>query len=211
MRRYIGYGPETLASVLPRFYTMPGADGPLENRFHNLTWDLWASIGASGTIVFFGLFCLLAFDVYRFLGLIASRKQALGFWGVVLAVAATVVAFLSVWQGLGYAGLGLQAGIVAGLITFPLLSSWIRPVSPSERPAAATATLLLVLLAALAGHMIAIGFSFPVTPTAALFWAYGGLILALTRKGADLTGCSRRPAAERTGKAAARTRTMEYQ
>ena len=38
-----------IEGVFAHYYSVPGPDPRIENRFHNLTWDLWSSGWADGT------------------------------------------------------------------------------------------------------------------------------------------------------------------
>jgi hypothetical protein len=179
-RIWIGYGPETLPQVLTHRYAIPVPNAKLENRFHNVIWDLWYSLGLGGVAAFLFVVLALFHSAYIALGWAASGRarfsggmMAFGFGGAVAAGA---------WGGVGFAGLGLLAGLVTGLTVWPLLSGWRRDKKFSSRIPANEALFLLVLLAALIGHLIETGFAFSVADTSTQCWIYGGLIWALARR-----------------------------
>jgi tetratricopeptide (TPR) repeat protein len=190
LRPFLGYGPETLPGVLPTRFSMPSANPTLEDRFHNLVWDQWYSIGAIGLAAFLTLFSAAFFVGYRRLGLIVCRRDAILFWGLSVALSAGGAIGLSAWRGMGFAGLGLQLGLAAGLGFFPLLSGLFLAHGPAPAGAnAANATLLIALLAALTGHLVETAFAFAISASATLFWVYLGAIVALMQPAVwDLPG-----------------------
>jgi tetratricopeptide (TPR) repeat protein/O-antigen ligase len=180
IRPWLGYGPETVAGVLAYRYSWAVENPVLEDRFHNLIWDLWGTIGVLGTLAFLATFISCFVAGYRLLGLLGSGRD-LG-----LCVTLPIVfglagaAGLTAWLGAGYAGLGLQGGLVTGLIAYPLLFSWRRPAAISNSASNAPhAALLMGLLSALVAHFIETGFGFQLAASATLYWLYAGIILAL--------------------------------
>jgi hypothetical protein len=180
LRPFLGYGSEALSSVLPHYYSVPQPDPPLENRFHNLTWDLWTSTGAVGLAIFLGVVTSLFFSGYRRLGLLVSAGAVRLYWTLVPGLATAGALTLAAWHGIGYAGVGLQAGLVAGLAAFPLAAQLRKGPDTELRPRhEPRSVLLIVLLAALAGHLVETAFSFQVASTTVFFWGFAGMALAL--------------------------------
>jgi len=178
IRPFVGYGPETLGGVLAHKYTFPDANPVLENRFHNLTWDLWAGIGGLGVIAFFWFIASLYFHAYKSLGWVQTRKKTMVFVACAAGMAIGGAAIFSVAFGAGYAGLGLQIGLAAGLGAYPFCSGLLSAGNPTNMESS-RATLILALLAALAAHIVETGFAFPVAASTTLFWLFAGAILAL--------------------------------
>ncbi|MCX6905592.1 MAG: hypothetical protein NTW03_19360 [Verrucomicrobia bacterium] len=180
LRPWLGYGPETLGPVLAHQYSIRTTNPLLEDRFHNLILDLWVSVGAVGVVSFLAVFVLLFFHAYRGLGLIQGRRESVLFWAVVIVLAGGGAGALTAWLGLGFAGLGLQLGLVAGLAAYPLAARVV--VAGSSQPALLSepkTILLATLLAALVAHFIETGFGFALGTTSTLFWIYAGMTLVL--------------------------------
>lgn len=197
LRPVVGYGPETLSGVLAHQYSPRGADPKRENRFHNQIWDLWASIGVVGIFAFHAVFVLTFFYVYRRLDLIASRCDIAKFWTMVIAFAVGGASCLTVWLGAGFFGIGLQVGAVAGLTAFPMVRCLRKHASrPSPSLSEKNATLLIVLVSALAGHWVETSLSFSVVATSTMFWVYTGVIMALTCFAPPATGSTEVPSVQ---------------
>ena len=181
LRPVIGYGPETVLSVLPREYTHPGTDPPLTNRLHNLALDTWLSLGAVGLASLAVLLVLTFFQVYRHVGWLPSRASAGLFFGLAAGGAGTGV-LLALWQAAALAGLGLQFGLATGLVAYPLCLPWLSRSKPYPSDFRfGTGSLLLALLSALLAHLVETAFSFETPATSSLVWVYLGIILALCR------------------------------
>jgi len=184
LRAFLGYGLETLAGVLPHHFSVRGPNPTIENRFHNLVWDLWFTVGPVGAAAFLMVFASVFFYAYCRLRWILSRGEIILFWTTALASAGAGAIVLTAWQGAGFAGLGLQLGLVAGLAAYPLISRRFKPApSPSSGLSDHDATLMITLLSALAGHMVETGFAFEVSATSTLFWMYTGITLAVAHLG----------------------------
>lgn len=184
LRPWIGYGPETLECVLPIHYMVSSEQNAIENRFHNLVWDLWFSLGAIGLSAFLAFVVVLFFASYQRLGFVGSRATAGVFWITVPLSSAAGVALFTGFLGIGFAGAGLLGGLVIGLLLSACLS--ILRGTNEERPRLSQANILmLALLAGIAGHVIDTAFAFPSAPTAVLFWTYAAVVIALRRGAAD--------------------------
>ena len=188
LRPWLGYGPETLGPVLAHQYSIRTTNPLLEDRFHNLILDLWVSVGAVGVVSFLAVFVLLFFHAYRGLGLIQCRRECVLFWAVVIVLAGGGAGALAAWHGTGFAGLGLQLGLVAGLAAYPVAARVVAAGSSQPALLSEPKTILLAaLLAALAAHFIETGFGFALGTTTTLFWIYAGMILVLVHFTAPAT------------------------
>jgi hypothetical protein len=180
LRPWIGYGPETVQNVLPHFFTYSDWTSNIEDRFHNLVWDMWFGIGGIGLVAFLGMVLMLFFRGYRYLGWIGSKRSRFLFWLLVFGCAVGESTALAIYAGPGFFGLGLLIGIVSGLLLHPLIAAFLREVKlPPPVPWKKRGMLMIVLLAALAGHLVDMAFAFPSTPNMLLFAVYAGIILAL--------------------------------
>jgi tetratricopeptide (TPR) repeat protein len=188
LRPWFGYGPETASGVLAQRYTVPHSSATLEDRFHQLVWDLWENVGALGVAAFLGFFVALMWWGLRQLGLIGSRGDTLWLLGLVLFCSLAVAVILSMWRGAGFTGLGLQFGIAAGCVLYPFTKLWSSVHSRQAAVHAPPSTLdvrallVIALLSACLLHLVETGFAFPTFSTAVLFWAFAGLLVALGRQ-----------------------------
>jgi len=178
LRPWIGYGPETLANVLPQRYLWPGTDLKPENRFHNCVLDDWFAIGAIGTLAFLGFFVLLVRHGMADAGLGSRRVLFVFVPGLAIGVGGLFCAL----AGKGFLGLGIVIGIGAGCFVSLLMTARHRMAQPEVAESITVRRLLpIALLAALVGHLVETGFAFVVPATSLLFWLYAGMLLALSR------------------------------
>jgi len=183
LRAWVGYGPETVDCVISREHSSPGANNNPEFRLHDLVLDTWLNLGAMGVAALLAGFALVFFQVYRGLRWVSSLPGILLFFGLVFGMTAATSTALVLWRGPGLVGVGLQFGLAAGLALYPIAAFWlgINGRAPAN-PASPTDTLLLALLAALLAHLVDTAFGFETAATLVLFWAYPGMILALSRQ-----------------------------
>ena len=119
------------------------------------------------------------FNSYRQLQLISTRGECLAFGGLVLVMAGGAVLVLSAWQGL-VCRTGAASRPFACFTAYPMLGLFRRgDQAKPENSGVPNALLLMVLLSALAGHLIETGFSFErsayVSPVLELHGAERGL------------------------------------
>lgn len=186
LRPWVGYGLDTMPAVLARHYSIPVIAAPLENRFHNLVWDTWRSIGFAGLAAFLAFVELLFFKGFERFGWMQEARSRFLFWGLSVSGAVIGAAAFWAWEGVGFCGLGLVAGLVGGITAFPLvraLTGMCRGDERRDTMPLADGMLILAVLGALAGHLVDASFAFVTTGTFTLFVAYGGLLMALFAKG----------------------------
>ena len=182
LRPWIGYGPETLACVLPETFAVQPNWEHIEDRFHDVTWDVGYSLGIFGLAGFFGVILFLLRRLYVALRLVGSTPSHLIF-AVILALGALAgIALLAGKFGAGFAGAGLVVGLVGGLCAYALGAAWRPGVDLDRKPFSESGMLLMALAAALIVHLINLAFAFSVATTDLLFWFYAALAVALTRR-----------------------------
>jgi hypothetical protein len=180
LRPWIGYGSETLECVLPRYYQINDQETHvIENRFHDLVWDLWFSFGAFGLTAFIGAILLLFYHAHCRLGFVGSRTSTAIFWTMSILSGVAGVLFFTSFLGIGFAGVGLLGGLVAGFLIF---AAFFGLHDATPKSFSSINVLILALLTAIAGHLIDMAFAFVTAPTAVLFWTYAGLLIALLRE-----------------------------
>ncbi|MEW6233069.1 MAG: O-antigen ligase family protein, partial [Chloroflexota bacterium] len=197
LRTLVGYGPETMFLVYPRFYPPDLAHYEARNaspdRSHNEVMDELVTTGLLGYLAYWLVYCAVAFGALKILGLTGG----LGFGR---AMALAVVAGLLVAALLYAQVLPLAATPAIPLAFFALLLSyWLWPgvkavaseVEPNPLfiviPAEAGIRLLLVgLVAAMVAHFIEIQFGIAIAATRTYFWLFAGMVIALGAMAKDL-------------------------
>jgi tetratricopeptide (TPR) repeat protein/O-antigen ligase len=184
LRPLIGYGPESMYVAYNRFYP-PGlahyeARNASPDRSHNETFDALVTTGVVGFVAYMVLFASVVYFGFRWLGVIVGKAQRnlfLGCWigGGVLGAVTMVL-----WQGAEFLGVGLPAGIAAGLGLYLII--WGLLLSPRTAGEAGTKSspyslLIVGLVAAILAHFVEIHFGISIAATRTYFWVYTGLMV----------------------------------
>jgi len=186
-RPLIGYGPESMYVAYNRFYPPDLAHYEARNaspdRSHNETFDSLVITGLLGFVAYIWLFTGVFYYGFGRLGVISSTGQRdlfLGCWfggGVLGAVA------LGLWQGPEFVGVGLPAGLAAGLGLYLVI--WGLFLSQRAEPDTATELsvrrelLMVALVAAVIAHFVEIHFGIAIGATRTHFWVYVGLLVVV--------------------------------
>src|SRR5581483_3006838 len=180
LRPWIGYGPETLECVLPRYYEV---DDPkthvIESHFHDLVWDLWFSLGAAGLITFLFGIVVLFYCACERLGFANVKASRVAFAATILSTVTGVTFAAVLFFGPGFFGAGLLIGLVASFLIWAGIATFLSP--PKPKPFSIVDLLILALVAAIVGHLVDMAFAFQTAATGMLFWLYLGLVFALLR------------------------------
>ncbi|MGL5017289.1 MAG: O-antigen ligase family protein, partial [Luteolibacter sp.] len=178
LRLLVGYGPETLQSVLPQVMSS-ASSAKIENRFHNLVWDQLFSYGIFGTVSLLTVIFLTFRSGFRTLGWISSRRDSVVFT-VTMVTSGAVGAMASGFaMSAGFIGMGVLCGIAAGAMLFAVIRALRTPANnDSQRPETFPSGLLIALLAGLVGHLVDMVFAFHTAPTAVMFWFCIGMVHA---------------------------------
>ncbi len=193
LRTLVGYGPETMFLVYPRFYPPDLAHYEARNaspdRSHNEVMDELVTTGLLGYLAYWLVYCAVAFGALKILGLTGT----LGFWR---AMALGLVAGLLVAALLYTQVLPLAATPPIPLAFFALLLGyWLWPgvnFFTSKEPPNPQGLLLVGLIAAMVAHFIEIQFGIAIAATRTYFWLYAGMVIAL---GAMAKNLASRPGA----------------
>lgn len=185
-RLLIGYGPAAELTALTPHY--PPELGQYEkrrvipDRAHNEAIDATVATGVLGCAAEFLFFIAFFSCVLRSLGLIRGKREGAAFALLLAgAGAAGVLLPYGIDGSLRFSGLGLHAGIIAGLLVFLAGRALLWPRGAS--PARGSADLLLVgLLAAMAAHLVEIGLGIAVCAPRLYSWTYAGLAAALAAR-----------------------------
>lgn len=191
LRPFIGYGPESMWVAYNRFYPPELAHYEARNaspdRSHNETFDALVR----GGLIQFGiqlvLFSSVFYHALRWLGLVqgpARRRLFLAMLGGGGAVG--VLAPLLADGSLRLAGIGLPAGLIAGMIVYVTLDLLLS--RPQGQPAGLTATqpasgrrqlLILALLSAIIAHFVEVHFGIAIVSTMTHLWALMAVLVVV--------------------------------
>ena len=186
LRPLIGYGPESMYVAYNRFYP-PGlahyeARNASPDRSHNETFDALVTTGVIGFTAYMVLFASVVYFGFRRLGVIAGKAQRnlfLGCWigGGVLGAVTMVL-----WQGAEFFGVGLPAGIAAGLGLYLVVWGLVlsRRMSAEGETAESDSPyslLIVALVAAVLAHFVEIHFGISIAATRTYFWTYAALMV----------------------------------
>ena len=188
LRPLVGYGPESLWVAFNRFY--PAELGRFEarnaspDRSHNETFD---SLARGGLIQFAAeifLFTSVFYYALRWLGLIRDRRSRNQFIAFLIAGGALGVSLPLIFdRSLRLAGIGLPAGLIAGLILYVTVDLLASRRVLTERPRAAGTPqqqlLMLALFSAIVAHFVEVHFGLAIVSTLTHFWALAGVLVAL--------------------------------
>ena len=176
LRTFIGFGTETSDMISTQHWTFLDADGKPEGTYHSLIWDLLISRGVFGLMTFLGLYLAIFHRSYIKLGLLPRQYSFWRFLLVMFAIFIPSAAVSAALFGRGFIPLGLQFGVILGLIGIPAFhKSTVAPQAFRIREG-----LLLTILTALIMHFIEQGFAYQTPLTGGLFWLLAGAAFALS-------------------------------
>jgi len=188
-RAIIGYGPETLESVLYPYYpkeliplfAMLGKG--LMDRAHNHVFDILTGAGVIGLAAYLLLMGSLLYYGLKWLGLLRERRHRI-LWSPSLGLGALLGLLLPLCldRSLKFAGVGIALGMVAALSVFLVLSAFRHEGRKKEKEAelgGTTCLTLIALFAALVAHFIEEQFGIATASTNILFWLFAAMGAAL--------------------------------
>lgn len=189
IRPLVGYGPESLWVAFNRFY--PPGLGRLESRnaspdrSHNETFDTLARGGLLQFAAQIFLFTSIFYHALRWLGLVRSRRDRNVFIVSLAGGGLAGILLPLIFDGnLRLAGIGLPAGLIAGLIVYVTID--LLFAHPERDDAAAAVVhgrgdqlLILAILAALVAHFVEVHFGIAIVSTLTYFWVLSGALVAV--------------------------------
>ena len=182
LRILFGFGNETSEMISPQHWTFGDSGATPEGTYHNLIWDLLMSGGTVGLLSFIGFFLAIFHRGYLKLGFIPPHFSFWRFLLITMACAVPFAVISAIYFGPGFSAIGLQFGIIIGLVGIPVFSK----STAITRSARIREGLLLTILIALAMHWIEAGFAYHTPVTAGLFWILAGAAFALSSPKFDL-------------------------
>jgi len=188
LRPLAGYGPESLWFAFNRFY--PPELGRFEarnaspDRSHNETFDALARGGLIQFAAEVFLFASVFYYALRWLGLIRDRRSRNEFIGFLAAGGALGVLLPLIFdRSLRLAGIGLPAGLIAGVILYVTVDLLASRRALTESPQAAGSPqqqlLMLALFSSIVAHFVEVHFGIAIVSTLTHFWALTGVLVAV--------------------------------
>ena len=185
LRPWVGYGPETIRDVYPRFAPAELArlDPGAVDRSHNEVLDALIQTGALGLWAYAALIIGLVSCGLRSLGLVRTAEEHRGC--IALSIAGGATAALGA-RGLDGSwrlfGVAFAAGMLLGLAVYVVGAAMRGRAEPSGGRTA-DRLVLIGLLSAVLAYFVDGQFGFGVTATRTYFWAFGGALVAVGRPG----------------------------
>ena len=187
LRPLAGYGPESLWVAFNRFY--PPELGRFEarnaspDRSHNETFDALARGGLIQFAAEIFLFASVFYYALRWLGLIRDRRSRNEFAGFLIAGGAFGVLLPLIFdRSLRLAGIGLPAGLIAGLILYVTVDLLASRRALTEAPQAAGSPqqqlLILAVFSSIVAHFVEVHFGIAIVSTLTHFWALAAVLVA---------------------------------
>ena len=192
VRPLVGYGPESLWVAYNRFYPPELAHFEARNaspdRSHNETFDTLVRGGLIQFAAQIFLYVSIFYYSLRWLGLMHGRRRRnLFVTALVIGGALGVIVPLLLDGSLRLAGIGLPAGLIAGMIVYVtadlLLSGGdelSEPLVPaSDGKSGRRQLLVLVLFAAIVAHFVEVHLGIAIASTLTLFWILAGTLVTV--------------------------------
>lgn len=185
LRAIVGYGPESMdlafyGFIPPELVEMEGPKKTAD-RAHNRIMDALATSGLLGVVAYLAVYSGLIYHALRGLGFVSDASERRLFAG--LLAEGGVLGFLAPWVATGtlrFAGPGIAAGLVGGLVVY-LILFMLRRRQRAE--GGGSQMLLIALLSALMAHFVESQTGIDVTTTRLVFWVYAAIVAALALAG----------------------------
>lgn len=190
VRPLVGYGPESMWVAYNRFYPPDLAHYEARNaspdRSHNETFDALVRGGLLQFAAQLFLFGSVFYYALRWLGLMRRPGRRNLFIGLLAVGGAAGVLLPVIFDGgLRLAGIGLPAGLIAGMILYVTLDLLLSPAQVVGAEAAPDARsgqrqlLILSLFAAIVAHYLEVHFGIAIASTQTLFWVLSAALVVV--------------------------------
>lgn len=187
VRPLIGYGPESMfnafAFAFPPELAQVEKRGSSADRSHNETMDTLVMTGFLGFAAFYLLVGSVFFYGLKWLGWVPDRRAAQGL--LLSMVAGGLIGGLIPLFTEGtfvMSALGLPFGVFGGLFVYLFIRGLIRqPEAESDTGRVKDVVLMIGLFGAMVGHFLEVHFVFSIAATYTYFWAYLGLMFAVSK------------------------------
>ncbi|RME45732.1 MAG: hypothetical protein D6791_10040, partial [Chloroflexi bacterium] len=184
-RVLIGYGPQTMKSVFNQFapaglWVLGGKRYGTTDQAHNVVYDTLFDSGVLGVLAYLLLYGVLFYQTLRWLGLVESRREATTLISLLALGGLFGLMIPPLWSGdLTFVGIGVSAGMVAGLLLYVLGKSLLAPSSAELAREDSRRLLIAALFAAIVGHFVEMQTGIGIAATRSYFWLYMALIILL--------------------------------
>lgn len=192
LRPLVGYGPESMWVAYNRFYPPDLAHYEARNaspdRSHNETFDALVRGGLVQFATQLFLFGSIFYYALRWLGLMRQPGRRRLFIGLLTAGGVLGVLLPVIFDGsLRLAGIGLPAGLIAGMIVYVTLDLLLSPqktvasaaVPGAQNEGGQRQLLILALLAAIVAHYLEVHFGIAIAATQTHFWALAAVLVVV--------------------------------
>ncbi len=181
IRPLVGYGPETMHMAYNPFYPPELAHVEKRNaspdRSHNETWDTLVITGGVGLIAYLFIFGSIFYYGLRWIGLIVNRRETIFFISLFLGGGVIGAITLSILLGINFIGVGLPAGVIAGILAYLTLAALTPREDVTKQLTGSQAVILIVLISAIMAHFVEINFGIAIVSTRTYFWVFAALLL----------------------------------
>ncbi len=185
LRPLVGYGPESMWVVYNRFYPPELAHYESRNaspdRSHNETFDTLVRGGLFQFAAQLVLYSAIFYYALRWLGLMRGANRRRIFIAFIVGGGALgVIVPLLADGSLRLAGIGLPAGLIAGVIVYVTVDLLLSSRTAAETTSTASGDrqlLVLALFAAIVAHFVEIHFGIAIASTLTHFWAFAALLV----------------------------------
>ncbi|MGC8839051.1 MAG: tetratricopeptide repeat protein [Anaerolineae bacterium] len=179
-RALVGYGPESMYvaynAVYPPDLAHYEARNASPDRSHNETFDALVTTGAFGFLAYFYLFGSIFYFSLRWLGMLQGKRDRDLFLALSAGGAAAGILLPRLLDGsFRFAGVGIPAGFILGVIAYLTIVT-LTPAHHGSEEARRDTLLLLALLSALVAHFVEIHFGIAIAATRTYFWALTGVL-----------------------------------
>lgn len=179
-RALVGYGPESMYvaynAVYPPDLAHYEARNASPDRSHNETFDALVTTGVLGFLAYFYLFGSIFYFSLRWLGMLQGTRDRDLFLGLSTGGAVAGILLPRLLDGgFRFAGVGIPAGFILGVIAYLTLVT-LTPTRHGSAETRQDTLLILALLSALVAHFVEIHFGIAIAATRTYFWALTGVL-----------------------------------
>jgi len=186
VRPLIGYGPESMFNAFAYAYPPDLAHveqrGSSADRSHNETMDMMVMTGLLGLVAFYFLMGSLFYYFLKWLSWIPSKRAGQGLIGLMaLAGLAGILVPYFLQGDLIMSAVGLPFSLYGAMFLYLTWRAFVAQPDSQDETAIGYPVLLIGFLGAFVGHFLEVHFVFSIAATYTYFWAYLGVVVAMSR------------------------------
>ncbi len=188
IRPLIGYGPESMYVAYNRFYQPALANIEARNaspdRSHNETWDSLVITGVIGFAAYMLLFASVLYFGFSRIGLISTSFERILFVLLWIGGGAAVGGYFVASGRPNLFGVGVAAGICAGLALFLVISTLASALRSGRDVPAGTISrrdqmLIIAIIATVVAHFVEIHTGIAIASSRTHFWVLIAVLVVL--------------------------------